>query len=170
MTANQINYWRFNEDRRHNEVTEVETARHNRATESIGYGQISLGYAQLAETTRTNKARELLNSRSLGETVRHNMYAESLQSRQISLNYQMEKDKLAETSRHNTVVELETQRHNMTTEDIQKRTLDWNIASGTHQIVTGYINSAANLIRAGSDMVDSSVGVAKVVLPLLGVG
>lgn len=195
MTANQINYWRFNEDRRHNEVTEVETSRHNRATEGIGYGQIALGYAQLAETTRANRARELLNARTLFENTRHNMYSESLQSRQISNAFAVEQAKLGETTRHNTAMEVENQRHNFVTEDVQQRSLDWTIKSGTHQIVTNYINSGANLIGAGARMItarsqaktgvinsvsglitagskgiDSVVQVVKTVLPLLAAG
>lgn len=85
------------ETKRHNIATEehnrnvlAETSRHNKAQESIGYQQISLGYAQLAEQSRANKASEALRHetnmitnasnvfRNL-ETSRHNRATEKNQ-------------------------------------------------------------------------------------------
>lgn len=57
------------ETNRANLAREAETIRHNRAQEGIGWGNIQLGYANLAETTRSNQARE-------AETSRHNMVSE----------------------------------------------------------------------------------------------
>lgn len=68
MTANQINAARQREDNRHNLETErqgrdviVETNRHNVQQEKIGWGQVGVGYAQVAEMKRHNVATERLN-------------------------------------------------------------------------------------------------------------
>lgn len=88
MTANQIEFWKTVETKRSNlaresetkrsnmvaeaevhrsnVVRETETERHNRATESISWGSIGLGYKQLAETQRHNAEVER-------ETQRHNV-------------------------------------------------------------------------------------------------
>lgn len=122
MTGNQIAYWKYAEDARHNteaesqgrqslaesarhnRVTEGETTRHNKATEGLSARQIGLGYAQLAETKRANTAREVLQTSQLSETIRSNMAHE------------------VEINRANVAKEAETQRHNMQMEttDINK--------------------------------------------------
>lgn len=101
MTGNQIAYWKYAEDVRHNAEAEsqnrqnlAEVARHNLATEGLTARQISLGYAQLAETKRANTAREVLTTSQLSETIRSNMARE------------------VETNRSNLAKEEETQRHN----------------------------------------------------------
>lgn len=58
MTTLLVNYWRQVEDARHNLATEKEAIRHNMNQESIGYGNIGLGYAQLNEALRHNKVME----------------------------------------------------------------------------------------------------------------
>lgn len=109
MTGNQIAYWKYAEDARHNAETEsqgrqnlAEVARHNLATEGLtsrqiglGYAQLGLGYSQLAETKRANTAREVLTSSQLDETIRSNQARE------------------AETNRANVAKETEIQRHNV---------------------------------------------------------
>lgn len=68
MTANQINYARHREDNRHNLETErqgrdviTETHRHNVEQEKIGWGNVGVGYAQVAEAKRHNIATERIN-------------------------------------------------------------------------------------------------------------
>lgn len=111
MTGNQIAYWRYAEDVRHNAEAEsqgrqnlAEVARHNLATEGLTSRQIGLGYAQLAETKRANTAREVLQTSQLSETIRSNMAKET------------------EINRSNVAREDETQRHNVIMEgnDITK--------------------------------------------------
>lgn len=109
MTGNQIAYWKYAEDVRHNAETESqgrqnlsEIARHNLATEGLTARQIGLGYAQLAETKRANTARELLQSSQLEETIRSNMAKEE------------------ETTRSNKARERETARHNERQESMER--------------------------------------------------
>lgn len=61
MTRNQIAYAEVREKHRANTAAETENQRHNRAQESIGSGNISLGYSQLGENIRHNLAGEELN-------------------------------------------------------------------------------------------------------------
>ena len=77
MTANLINYWKHKEDQRANRINEAETERYHRAS-------TALGYAQLGEAARHNKAMEdigkennLLMSSRDEETARHNKVGES---------------------------------------------------------------------------------------------
>ena len=112
MTGNQIAYWRYAEDARHNAEMESqgrinlsETARHNLANEALQSRQIGLGYAQLAETRRANQARELIQTNELKETARSNR-AKEYETRRSNTAREME------THRSNTVKEEETQRHN----------------------------------------------------------
>lgn len=80
MTGNQLQYQRNVETERHNRATEDEQKRSNLANEK--------------ETYRHNYATEVLGTRTLSETKRHNLATESNQ-----LN------SLLETTRHNKVME-----------------------------------------------------------------
>lgn len=134
MTGNQINYWNLQENKRHNVVTEEETGRHNRATESIDLGNLN-------ETRRHNLATERLEGGKLSETTRHNLAYENELSRhnkvgeeQNAVNLGISRDTLNEAIRHNfgseslTARDLniradslaETGRHNVATESISK--------------------------------------------------
>lgn len=69
MTVNQIAYWNLQEQKQHNRTTEAETYRHNVETEKLTarqidatYANIALGYANLAETTRSHRANEALSA------------------------------------------------------------------------------------------------------------
>jgi hypothetical protein len=88
------------ETHRHNVVVETETERANRANEdikresnAIGWANVSLGYANLAEATRHNKANESISQQSVTEAARHNRATE----RVSYLNY-------AQTGRHNSAM------------------------------------------------------------------
>lgn len=78
------------EYRRHNEADEwlhglsiKEQTRHNIETEKIGYANVKLGYDQLSEMKRHNKAQELRDLYNLAETRRSNQAREEI-SRQAN--------------------------------------------------------------------------------------
>lgn len=88
MTRNQIDYWRLQEDKRHNRAVEKETERANRVASTDRRIATDLDYRvrsqanvinrfhleqQRIETTRHNRATE-------GETYRHNYATEQLQA------------------------------------------------------------------------------------------
>lgn len=83
MLSTQVEYWKLQETKRHNQATEgfsyaqlaedtrhhqaderqnyysyLESSRHNRAAEDIGYRNIDLGYANLSELSTHNRATE----------------------------------------------------------------------------------------------------------------
>lgn len=62
MTNNQINYWRLQEDARHNVVSEKESNRHNIATEKQSV-------TELREQIRHNKASEKLTKYSIKKSA-----------------------------------------------------------------------------------------------------
>lgn len=115
------------ETHRHNVVSEAQTdkqlseiARHNRASENISYGQISLGYSQLAETSRHNKQQELLTD-----------YANR------------------EISRHNTAVESETNRTNVVNEGLKKYSNYTGRLNTTSNMVNDTLNTSMKLVTLG---------------------
>lgn len=90
MTANQINYQKLKEDRRHNLATESETGRHNVQQEAIGF-------ATVGESRRHNQAAEAINwytqdwmstnaANQLAESARHNVEGESLKRSEIGIS------------------------------------------------------------------------------------
>lgn len=91
MTNNQLTYQK-----------NLETERSNRAQEELGRNQ-------LAETVRSNMARET-------ETSLHNRITERETERANRANEEHQKNSLAESIRHNQVTETETARHNQVTE------------------------------------------------------
>lgn len=116
MTEDQLRYWTLQENKRHSQVTEQETQRHNLSTESIDLGKLAetaqhnrateaVDVGQLAETVRHNKAAEGIDLGKLSETVRHNVASEALESRKRDIESQ---------------ALVETIRHNATTEDIDR--------------------------------------------------
>lgn len=127
MTGNQIAYWKYAEDVRHNAESEsqgrtnlAEVKRHNLATEGLQARQISLGYAQLAETKRANTARELLQSKELAETTRINT-VRAVETERSN------KAKEEEATRSNKAREEETKRHNEQLEEIQAAEHNFNV-------------------------------------------
>lgn len=110
MTANNINYWGYRENQRHNLAMEdyykgslSETKRHNQATEAtanenvkVAWANNQLGWRQLDETVRHNKANESigwanvdLGWANVNELKRHNMASESAQLLSISNQYSL---------------------------------------------------------------------------------
>lgn len=134
MTGNQIAYWKYAEDVRHNAEVEgqgrtnlAEVKRHNLATEGyqsrqigLGYAQLGLGYSQLAETKRANAARELLQSQELAETTRNN----TVRAVETERSNKAKED---EATRSNKAREDETNRHNKQLEDIQAAEYNFNV-------------------------------------------
>lgn len=153
MTGNQIAYWNYAENRRHNVEQESfnranlgEQSRHNQATERLTARQISLGYGQLAETRRANQARELLQSAANAETARSNLARE------------------AETNRANVARETETHRSNIRNEGLKVDSLntDINKFNATYQLDVSKaqmgnfwngINSLTGLVGFGSKLI-----------------
>lgn len=94
-TAIQVEYWKNQEIKRHNQAAEsqaakelAETARHNYRTEGQtdvsqqevarhNRTQESLGFGQLAETTRHNTVQESNDAQRNQEAIRHNKATES---------------------------------------------------------------------------------------------
>lgn len=136
MTANQINAARQREEGRHNLETErqgrdviQETGRHNRETERIGWGNVGVGYAQVAEAKRHNMATERVNwydatsrrelqgaqaslaraqAKAAQDTVDIRKYEADIKQREADLRKQsikVSEDMLVETRRHNRINE-----------------------------------------------------------------
>lgn len=83
MLSTQVEYWKLQETKRHNQATE------------------GFSYAQLAEDTRHNRADERQNYYSYLESSRHNRAAEEIGYRNIDLGYA----NLSELSTHNRAME-----------------------------------------------------------------
>lgn len=108
MTRNQIEYWRLQETERSNRVNE----QHNRNV-------LAYNYQVLAETRRSNLARE-------AETRRSNIAREKQNLLDSNRNFELQKRSQEETQRHNRAVEqlnaqaqLETTRSNKAREQLQ---------------------------------------------------
>lgn len=114
MTANNINFWGYKETQRHNLAMEdyyqgslEESKRHNLATEAnaaeqvkVAWANNQLGWKQLDETVRHNKANESLGwaNVSLGwanvnELKRHNMASEANQLLSIKVQQSLGQQK-----------------------------------------------------------------------------
>lgn len=144
MTGNQIAYWKYAEDVRHNAEAEsqgrtnlAEVKRHNLATEGLQNRQIGLGYAQLAETKRANSARELLQSQELAETTRINT-VRAVETERSN------KAKEEETTRSNKAKEEETNRHNKQMEEI---------ATAEHNFNVGYKTGVEPWLKFGEGLI-----------------
>ena len=137
MTSNQINYAKLQEDKRHNIVSEKESARHNRRSEDVGYYTGGAAYAGVAENKRHNLEQESINwytAENLGGL-------QQAQTAKTTSEVGVEQGKLDETGRHNKSTEsqaLRTQdevnRHNRIMEQQNDRDLDiktWNAGVNT---------------------------------------
>lgn len=84
MTSNQLRYWELREKNRNNQAVEIETAKHNRATEANERQKNQWNYdiqnRTLQETNRSNLAREAENQRS-------NMANEALKAEQNQISW-----------------------------------------------------------------------------------
>lgn len=138
MTANQINYWRLQEDKRHNVTSENETGRHNQATEKET-GRHNL--AVEGETNRHNLQTEQVDIGKLNESVRHNYQTEALG-----------RDQLSETIRHNQTTENETKRHNVADETIRGQSLSIDAAQlleqSRHNVETEHLQTQSTEAQA----------------------
>lgn len=113
MTKNQIEYWKYVEQRRANLAGEAEAARSNIARES------ETNRANLEkerETRRSNQANELLANLSYQESKRSNMARE------------------AETSRSNQAKEEEAKRSNLANEELKRQANQINLLSTNEAI------------------------------------
>lgn len=163
MTGNQIAYWKYAEDVRHNAETEsqgrinlAEVKRHNLASEGLQARQIGLGYAQLAETKRANTARELLQSKELAETTRKN----SITAIEIE---RANKAKEEETNRANQAKEEETKRHNEKMEAIEQTRANTDVAK--HNFDVSYKTNVETWLRAGealTNLIGAGIKIATV--------
>lgn len=75
--TNRSNLAREIETHRANVATETERARSNRANEAIGWGNVAVGYANVAEAQRSHLANEMLQGQQLQETNRANVAKET---------------------------------------------------------------------------------------------
>lgn len=136
MTANQINYWKLQEDKRHN----VETER--------------LSNIQRQEEIRHNLAGEGLDKLSLEESVRHNTVTEGEASR---ANIARE----TETNRANLIYEAETHRANVAREEENIRHNKANEAVGIAEVKESYaeLGEAArhNQISEGLTVIQTDI-------------
>lgn len=137
MTGNQIKYWELQERKRSNRQTEMETGRHNRATENVESGKLQNAINTLAETSTHNRAMEQQAINELNESNRHNVATE-LESGRHNRATEMQaindlaerarsnianeinvRAQIAETAQHNRNSEAESVRHNQATERTQ---------------------------------------------------
>lgn len=139
MTKNQIDYWNFVENKRHNQAMELyssgtlnETKRSNLAREEETQRS---NLARESETKRSNLANELLGTSRLQEDVRHNQTSEKETSRSnIAREFETNRSNVAneiETHRSNVAREVETNRHNRADEEIRN---DQNIINREHYL------------------------------------
>nr|AVX53618.1 putative ORF1 [Marmot picobirnavirus] len=121
-------------------LAQLETARHNLASENVAVYQLQLQSREtaikhmqatesvrhnmateqlqsisIAETSRANKAREANTVTQLLETNRSNLMQETIQRARVEVSRQS----LLETARHNVVSETELTRHNRAEEEIR---------------------------------------------------
>lgn len=137
----ELGHLNLGETRRSNMAREVETAQHNRATES-------LDSSKLGETSRHNAQQEALEAMKLSENSRHNRAQEvvALQeadTRRAGVDETRRSNlaKEAETQRSNLAREIETQRSNVARETETNRS---NTAQEALGIAAG-VTAAARL-------------------------
>lgn len=144
MTRNQIDFAKHKESVRHNQEMErqgrdviSETGKHNRVQEDIGYGNIGMGYANIAELSRHNRQSEMVNwftAQNLAylqgeqagyyDALRNKTSSEvGVQRGNLAVNAANSITNLKsvlETGRHNLATEKEAVRSNKAREYIQK--------------------------------------------------
>lgn len=155
MTSNQINYWNYVENSRHNKATEYEAHRSNVTTERETQRS---NLAREYETSRHNRADESIraeaneitsryNDRYLNELERHNLASEYNESGKVGAQYESsaasERNsaraaaaqyagvnlgyaQLSETQRYNNLITSEAHRTNLANEELKR---SQNIAS-----------------------------------------
>lgn len=162
-TTIQVEYWKNQEIKRHNQAAEnqaakelAETARHNYRTEGQtdvsqheisrhNRAQESIGFGQLAETTRHNTVQEGNEAQRNQESIRHNMMMESNDAQRN-----------AETVRHNQMTESlsSEQLAQLISEQDRRYALDsdgtvkFNIAGQTYSVPA---SKAEEILRDAKD-------------------
>lgn len=137
MTTNQIEYGKLVETRRSNQVREIETERHNRATEQLSFDQ-------LAEQIRSNKAKEKINWAELSEKNRSNLVNEAIQTARLDEEKRSNLAREAETIRSNMAKETETHRSNLANEKEKVRS---NMASESISRASLQEQIRSNMVR-----------------------
>lgn len=171
MTANQIAFNKMLEDVRHNQASEeiermkarsaetsasaaasqartalarqIEDARHNLADEGVRRGTLEVAQGQLAETTRSNTAREQIQTGDLAESIRHNAVMESETMRhnkesEIAAGRQASAS-MAQAAASQTQAsaaarrQMEDARHNLVSESLTKQSVDTEAKRQTAQ-------------------------------------
>lgn len=110
MTRNQIEYLKLKESMRSNQEQE-------RLTASRDAANVALGYANLSETSRANRAKESESALSRLESQRANLANEAIRAR----SNEIAAGELSERQRHQIAVELETARANLARESETSR-------------------------------------------------
>lgn len=126
MTNNQIAYLKVQEDRRHNVASEGTEARKAGAAESqasAAHRQVGVGYANVAELTRHNKATETLGwyDAEGRVTAQQQQAAAATTQAQASINSAQAAMRRVEVERKRNE---ELTRHNQALEDIQRSGVD----------------------------------------------
>lgn len=117
MTANQINYWKLQEDKRSNAAKEWETHRSNTTNEEL--------------TRRRDENTLYLGEANLAESKRHNLVGEQETNRSnLAREY--------ETQRANLAREYETSRTNLANEALKRRGQDQSYDLGLRNVSLGY--------------------------------
>lgn len=139
MTANQINYFKAQEDVRHNKASEDIERRKASASEMSAAGALTRGEAaklQSSELTRHNQQQEAINwfqaerdaelkrsqASALLEQARASTsqaLAAQHQAAVAATNAQTRVGELSESIRHNLIYENENRRHNIVSEDLK---------------------------------------------------
>lgn len=122
MTRNQIDYHNALETERHNKMMEAETARHQKADESLKAGANALQAQANAIQARQVAINALHLDRSDAEIQRSNMAREALTSAQNAIQSRIAQ----ETSRHNQATEWITRSLNSSI--IQKNMADTTVS------------------------------------------
>jgi hypothetical protein len=131
MTQVQVNYWAFQENRRHNFATESqakselgetirhnmtvegETNRHNLVTEGQGDRDLDIKEFAAREQQRTNKANEKLRGQELDERKRSNKANEALKSRQLAQEYERIKSQIKRNDVENALTNKKISRYDI---------------------------------------------------------
>lgn len=116
LETHRSNLARELETNRHNIATEYETARHNKEQESIGRSQVSLGYAQLAESIRHNKATEAQTAAYNAAYLEYSYAGLAMRGLESDRDYSLGQQKIGQSY----AALDESIRHNKASEDLSR--------------------------------------------------
>lgn len=179
MTNNQIQFAKLSEDRRHYQVVEQETGRHNIAQENVARQGVGAQYAAVAESRRHAMESEAISRSQLAESMRHNQETERLTgekqaSEDVLRQAQAYAQRITADARKDEISLSQKQleeaiRHNLVQEGISKTEADAAAKRAaaqsdlvTSQKVENYTSGIKNLTgsvrdiaSAGSDLADA---------------